>query len=202
MPLKNPPTPRRLRAQHANASRSTGPKTREGRRRAALNRREFVFSEGGREIMDHHQGDLREYQRIWRDLLAIFDFMGPQMEPYLAVIAADWWLKAHYAHRDRTPEALRGREERLLRIIDARLETELRELVAAYRVFSRQWRSHLQRELGSSGRVGLWHLRLAVETRLGPLQTLAAEGKLPQISPVEQELCQTVEELKALGEAF
>jgi hypothetical protein len=158
-----------------------------------------VFTRTGREIMDQHQGDLGEYQRIWRDLLAIFEFMGPEMEPYVAVIAADWWLKAHYAHRDRTPEALRGREERLIRIIDARLETELQELVAAYRVFSRQWRSHLQRELGSSGRVGLWHLRMAVETRLGPFQALAAQGKLAQISPVELELCQAVEELKGLG---
>jgi hypothetical protein len=98
MPHKNPTTLRRLCSQRENAARSTGPRTREGRRRSALNKREFVFSEGGREIMDHHQGDLREYQRIWRDLLAVFDIMGPEMEPYLAAIAADWWLKAHYAH--------------------------------------------------------------------------------------------------------
>ena len=90
-------TPVKLRAQRANARLSKGPKTPEGRRRAALNRRGIKHSfllqvEIGR------LGEGKELLRLWRDLLALFWFIKPELwqeqpklESCLERVAWAWW---------------------------------------------------------------------------------------------------------------
>ena len=171
-------TTRRTGAQHQNAVHSGGPKTKEGRRRSALNSRQMAVPKLAREIIERLKGDPEDFVRIWRDVLAIFWFMGSELEPFLDGAAWDWWLKQHYARNG-------GANELTMRAIDVRLERRLHDLVSAYRMVNRKWQDRLESELGTAGRVGMWHLRLAVETRLKPYQELVRSGKLPKVSPLE-----------------
>jgi hypothetical protein len=75
-----------------------------------------------------------------------------------------------------------GANELTMRAIDVRPEHKLHHLVRAYRMVNRKWQSWLECELHSAGRVGMWHLRLAVETRLKPYQELVRSRKLPKVS--------------------
>jgi hypothetical protein len=167
-----------MRAQPQNPVHSGGPKTKEGRRRSALNARGMAVPKLAREVLDRLKADPEDFLRIWRDVLAIFWFMGPELEPFLDAVAWDWWLKQHYARNG-------GANELTMRAIDVRLEHKLHDLVNAYRMVNRKWQSWLESELGSAGRAGMWHLRLAVETRLKPYQELVRTGKLPTVSPLE-----------------
>jgi hypothetical protein len=167
-----------MRAQHRNSALSTGPKTKEGRRRSALNQRQLVLPKLASEVLARLKADPEDFLRTWRDVLAIFWFMGPEMEPFLDAVAWDWWLKQHYALNG-------GANELTMRAIDVRLEHKLHDLVSAYRMVNRKWYRRLLSELGSAGRAGMWHLRLAVETRLKPYPELVRDGKLPKESPLE-----------------
>jgi len=171
-------TAKRMRAQRRNAARSTGPRSKEGRRRSALNQRRLALPRLASEIIESLKADPQDFLRTWRDVLAIFWFMDPEVQPFLDAVAWDWWLKQHYAVNG-------GSNELTLRAIDVRLECELHALVSAYRMLNRKWQCRLQSELGSSGRAGMWHLRLAVETRLRPYPELVRDGKLPKGSPLE-----------------
>ncbi|HEV2175764.1 MAG TPA: hypothetical protein VGW33_00945 [Terriglobia bacterium] len=191
MPAYRPLTPAQFRAQRRNARRSTGPRTIEGRRRSTLNYRQLRLPREAIELLQRVKGDPRDFLRLWRDVLAVFWFMGREMEPYLSVLAWDWWLKQHLARR--------GEPEHALRAIDARLEEALVELVAAYRWINREWRYRFMQEIGSTGELDIGHLRLAVETRLRAYQDLAEEGKLPQLSPMELAVSQMAEMMAELG---
>jgi len=167
-----------MRAQHPRSVRSGGPRSKEGRRRSALNRRRLAVPKLGREIIGRLKADPEDFLRTWRDVLAIFWFMGPEVEPFLDAVAWDWWLKQHFALNG-------GANDLTLRAIDVRLERNLHDLVSAYRMVNRKWCTRLESELGSAGRPGMWHLRLAVETRLRPYPELVRDGKLPKESPLE-----------------
>ncbi len=171
-------TAERTGRRRQNFARSGGPKTKEGRRRSALNARQMAVPKLAREVIERLKGDPDDFLRIWRDVLAIFWFMGPELEPFLDGVAWDCWLKQHYARNG-------GANELTMRAIDVRLERRLHDLVSGYRMVNRKWQSWLESQLGSSGRPGMWHLRLAVETRLKPYQELVRTGKLPKQSPLE-----------------
>jgi len=87
-------TPAKLRAQRANARLSRGPRTPEGRRRSALNRLDTSLAY----LLE--PGEARELRRIWRDLMAQFFFLKPELwrgdawlEIRLQWVATAWWLK-------------------------------------------------------------------------------------------------------------
>ena len=61
----------KLRAQGANAQRSTGPGTQAGRRRSALNRRRIRVSSLIAQWLNR-SGGLPDLERLFRDLLALF----------------------------------------------------------------------------------------------------------------------------------
>jgi hypothetical protein len=175
---KGSTTVKRIQAQRRNAALSTGPRTIEGRRRSALNRRGLAMPKLARKIIRRLKAKPEDFLRTWRDVLAIFWFMGPELDPFLDAVAWDWWLKQH--------RALSGEANELtLRAIDARLEHNLHNLVSAYRMTNRKWRCRLKSELGSAGRAGVWQLRLAVEARLRPYPDLVRDGRLPKESPLE-----------------
>jgi hypothetical protein len=180
-----------LRARRRNARSSTGPRTKEGRRRVSLNHRPMPLPRRGFDMMKRLKGSPEELFRLWRDVLCVFHFMGPEMEPYLHPLAWDWWMKQHIASR--------GAPQHTLRLIDGRIEHFLDRLLKAYGMINREWRCRLEREIGSWGELGMWHLRLAVETRLPDYQFLDASGTLPPISLLQAELSQLDELLAEMG---
>jgi hypothetical protein len=159
-------------ARRRNARRfATGPRTKEGRHRVSLNRRQLELPKAVLRNFERLRGDPRDFQRVWRDVLAIFSFMGPQMEPRLGAVAWDLWLKQHCLRCGEAAAVLEG--------IDARLEKNLVDLVRAYQVTNRKWKCCLAREFGPFFPGKLQHFRMAVELRLRSTQQLVREGKLP-----------------------
>jgi hypothetical protein len=76
-------TPDKLRAQRANAKRSTGPRTVHGKRRSARNRRKFPFWPALENYLRWRGADLAEVRRLWQDLLAVFWFVEPDCSAFL-----------------------------------------------------------------------------------------------------------------------
>jgi len=188
---KRPLSACELRARRRNARRSTGPRTKEGRRRSSLNWRRPVIPRGTYETLAKLQATPEGFIRTWRDLHSIFWFLGPEFDPYIDFVAWDWWLKEYHADR--------SAPERTLRLIDTRIENALGYLIDSCGMINRKWRVQFGREIGSTGEAGLWELRLAIEARLPAYRRLSAEGKLPEIPPLKatmNELEQVLQELE------
>ena len=109
MPEKRPLTVLQILARRRNARLSTGPKTREGRRRTSLNRRRMELGDQARRQLEQLRADPRQFQRVWRDLVSVFWFMGRPMEPALAAVAWDLWLKQFCLRRGDAREVLHRR---------------------------------------------------------------------------------------------
>jgi len=169
---KRPLTVPQILARRRNARRSTGPRTEEGRRRAKLNYRSLELPEAARRRLERLHADPRDFQRVWRDVLAVFAFMGPEMEPCLSAVAWDFWLKQHCA--------LHAFQHMDLLAIEARLDKSLMALLHVYKLSNRKWRFCLRREFGPFLEGGPGLFRKAVELRLESNQRLASQGKFPQ----------------------
>ena len=166
-----------IRARRRNARLSRGPRTKEGRRRSRLNFRCPEIPAAAYPLLESLHETPEGYTRTWRDLLSIFWFLGPQIEPYINILAWDLWLKERYARRSAPLHTLQ--------VIEARIEEWLGHAVNACGRIHRKDRAQLQREIGSNGDLGMRELRLAIEARLPGYRRLASEGKLPAISPSE-----------------
>jgi hypothetical protein len=155
----------KLRAQRANARLSKGPKTPEGRRRAALNRRGMKLSF----LLQGEKGRLRERKellRIWRDLLALFWFVKPglreeepKLESCLEKVAWDWWEKLQWLRDGFSKEGLWRQ--------DGRIEGDLWSFLFEFRLANRKADYWLCKEFGTNGRTFLAPLRESIEKRLG-----------------------------------
>ena len=132
--------------------------------------------------------------RTWRDLLSIFWFLGPQFEPYVSCLAWDWWLKALYIRR--------SAPLRKIHLLDARIEEWLGYTVTDAKNTHRKYRAWLEREIGSTGDLGMRELPLAIEARLPAFRHLDADGKLPEISPSEAAVYEFLNTLRELEAAF
>jgi hypothetical protein len=93
------PTPERVSARIAanrrNALKSTGPRTAAGKRRVALNRmRRGLCSEEAERKLRARGEDPREFHRLYRDLLAIFQPGSEAAAAGLAEMAWTWWEKS------------------------------------------------------------------------------------------------------------
>jgi hypothetical protein len=157
-------------ARRRNARLSTGPRTKAGRRRASLNRRQLELPPFAVENLKHLQADPRDFQRVWRDVVAILGFMGPQMEVCLSAVAWGFWLRQHCARQ--------GYSGADLVSIDDRLDSDLVRMVKAYRTLNRQWRNNLRREFGPFLEGDIRRFRMALELRLRSNQQLANQGQL------------------------
>lgn len=156
-----PPSEARLRAQRANARLATGPKTREGRRRSALNRlaakpKEIKWVWGGAEPRGH-----REFLRIWRDLRFLFGFVKPEywreeprLEIHLKEAARAWQSKLHAVCNGFSTGKL-----------DADIESGLESFIFEYRLCNRKCDYWCRREFGAGGRE-LRKLRQGIEARM------------------------------------
>ena len=163
-------TPAKLRAQQANARLSRGPRTREGRRRSALNRRGMglasILQATGR------KRDARELLDLWRDLLAQFWFIKPELwqrpprlrsclgiDFRLEQVAWAWWRKLRSVRTGASKEDLAKS--------DAWIESDLAAFLSEFRVEHPKADYWLRKEFGADRRLGMAALRERIEARLG-----------------------------------
>ncbi len=145
MPLLESPTltPARLAANRRNALKSTGPRTAAGKRRAALNAlsRNLCPQELERQLRARGE-DPREFCRLYRDLIAIFQ---PREEPAgraVEWLARTWWEKARRIRQWVAAGPARSQD------LDARLEELLRFAVHVQRQRHEWWHHRLVAVLG------------------------------------------------------
>jgi len=85
----------RIAANRRNALKSTGPFTLAGKRRVALNTTRFdLCSEEGERKLQARGEDPREFRRLSRDLIAIFQPHSEEAAACLERMAWAWWEKA------------------------------------------------------------------------------------------------------------
>ncbi len=186
MPLLKSPTltPARLAANRRNALKSTGPKTAAGKRRVALNAlsRDLCPQELERQLRARGE-DPREFRRLRRDLIAIFQ---PREEPAgraVEWLARTWWEKARWIRQWVAAGPARSPD------LDVRLEELLRFLVHVQRQRHEWWHhrlvSVLGRPLGSPAEV-----RHRIESRLFIFGARPGRRNYPQESPPERLLAE------------
>lgn len=157
---RKPISAARLRAQRANAQLSTGPRTREGRRRAALNRLGVM----GREIAWYDASkpeNTREYMRMWRDVRAAFWFVKPHLlrerpllELYLKGVAQAWAEKVLSARKGILGEGF-----------NRSIHYHLSYFHFHFRLWNQKCDYWLRKEFGSDGR-DMDKLREGIEAHL------------------------------------
>jgi hypothetical protein len=155
------PSPARLRAQRANAQLSTGPRTREGRRRSSLNRLGFKAS-GWRAFGGFEFRGQRDFLRVWRDLLALFWFIKPE-----------WWReqpKLEYSFRSAAWDWSRklplARSGSPCGSINESIQSSLSQFIFEFRLCNQKCHCWLGKEFGADGRTDIVKLREAIEARL------------------------------------
>jgi hypothetical protein len=154
-------TPVKLRAQRANARLSRGPRTPEGRRRSALNHRGMGLAR-----TFNRPGETQELLRIWRDLLAQFWFMKPELwrarpllELHLERAALLWWGKL-----DLVRKGLRGEN---LWAKNKEIEERLSDFLFQLRMGNQKCGYWLRKQFGTDGGLDIPALRESIEARLG-----------------------------------
>ena len=166
-------TPRKLRAQRANARLSTGPSTAAGRRRSALNRRKLELSELMTDELKRRGADLAEVRRLWHYVLAVFWFLDADCYHYLQSAAWLWWQKLHAVRR--------GGSEHYVKYAEAQSERRLRQAVERFAKSHQRWENLLRKEFGVDVQEeGIAPLRLAVESRMGAFRRM---GRLQHPPP-------------------
>ena len=92
---KPPLSPARLAANRRNAQKSTGPKTKAGKRRVALNARRLGFAPPEIERQLRARGeDPRDFRRLHRDVAGLFPPHDVTGEAAVRLLAMTWWEKA------------------------------------------------------------------------------------------------------------
>jgi len=87
--------PLRIAANRRNALKSTGPKTAAGKRRVGLNAlRQGLGSEELVRDLRRRGEDLRDFRRVERDLIAIFQPRDAETKRTVELMAWTWWQKA------------------------------------------------------------------------------------------------------------
>ncbi len=179
----------RIAANRRNALKSTGPKTPAGKRRSALNaRRRNLFPHELERQLRARGEDPREFCRLHRDLIAIFQPQDVAGVGAVELLARTWWEKARRIRQWVAAGPARCED------LDARLEELLRFLVQVLRQRHEWWRhrlvSVLGRPLGPPAEV-----RRRIELRLFIFGASPGRRKYPRVSTREQLL-------KELEEAF
>ncbi len=134
---------RRISANRQNARKSTGPRTRAGKYRSALNlrSRSFVSEALERELRSRGE-DPREFCRLQRDLAAIFHPHGPTDSAAVTMLATAWWLKGRRIRQWVGSGAAPCSE------LDARIEALLILVVSELRATHQPWKRRLVDAVG------------------------------------------------------
>ena len=137
------PSALRIAANRRNALKSTGPRTRAGKRRVALNALNHDLCPPELEQQLRVRGeDPREFRRLHRDLIAIFQAQEEAATAAVKTLALTWWEKARRIRHWVAAGPPRSED------LDARLEELLRFLVYVMRQRHQWWYSRLASVLG------------------------------------------------------
>ena len=162
MPTRKPKTltPAVIAANRRNALKSTGPITKAGKRRSALNSRHHGLIPPGLERqLEAQDGDVREFRRLHRDVLAILQPHQQAEVVGVELLAGFWWEKARRIRDGTAADPPRTDD------LDASLEELLQFVVQVQQHQHAWWRSRLAsvigRPIGSPANV-----RRRIEARL------------------------------------
>ncbi|MGO9271496.1 MAG: hypothetical protein ACLQOO_14755 [Terriglobia bacterium] len=142
---KPPLSPARLAANRRNARKSTGPKTKAGKRRAALNGRRLDVAFPEIEIERRLQArgeDPRDFRCLHRDVAALFQPQDVTGEAAAQLLAMTWWEKA------RRIRNWVGGGPAPTNDLDGKIEKLLVYLVSVQRQRHERWRTRLVEVLG------------------------------------------------------
>lgn len=138
-------TAAQLAANRRNAQKSTGPRTPEGKRRAALNSLKKSLFPHWRATLIHLKGENpQEYRRLHRDLIAI---LGPDNSFFRALVrelVELWWEKLCWLRGQMlgpTGPAVRDK-------FDLEIESGLTRYLTALSLHKRKWNAWLAHALG------------------------------------------------------
>jgi hypothetical protein len=141
---KPPLSPARLAANRRNAKKSTGPKTKAGKRRVALNPRRLGLAPPEFERQLQARGeDPRDFRRLHRDLAALLQPHDMAAEAAVQLLAMTWWEKARRIRNWVAAGPARTDD------LDEKIEDLLRFLVYVQRQRHERWQAHLVEVLGS-----------------------------------------------------
>ena len=163
----------RTLANRRNALKSTGPKTRAGKRRSALNGRNDLYpAELDRQLRARGE-DPREFRRLYRDLAAIFQPADAAGKQAVILMARTWWEKARRIRQWVAAGPARCQEQ------DALIEQLILFLVNVQRNRHEPWRVRLGavvgRPIGSPAEV-----RSKIEARLHLFGAKGTKRQYPQ----------------------
>lgn len=170
----------RIAANRRNALKSTGPKTIAGKRRVAMNgvSHNLCPQELAQQLIARGE-DPREFCRLQRDLIAIFQARDQAELAVVELLARVWWEKARRI-RGWVPAGPAPSED-----LDARLEELVRLLVQLLRTRHEWWQHRLLlvlgRPIGSPADV-----RRRIESRLFIFGGVPGRRKYQQESLREQ----------------
>ncbi len=142
---KPPLSPARLAANRRNAQKSTGPKTKAGKRRAALNARRLGLAPPEIERQLQARGeDPRDLRRLHCDVAALFQPHDVAGEAAVQLLAMTWWEKARRIRNWVAAGPARTDD------LDGKIEQLLTFLVNVQRQRHERWRVRLVDVLGSA----------------------------------------------------
>ena len=186
-PLPDRLSPSRLAANRRNAFKSTGPRTKAGKYRSALNSHQSRLCPEALERELRGRGeDPREFCRLHRDLVAILHPTDAMMSAAVELLARTWWQKARRIRQWVGAGAVRCPE------IDARLDALLMMVVDLMRRSRRPWKTRLAAVVGPL--IGSpSETRCQIEGQLSLFGANPASHKYP-IGPSREELQAWIED--------
>ena len=191
-PLRGRVSPRRLAANRRNALKSTGPRTKGGKYRSALNARKRGWCPEALERELRARGeDPREFCCLHRDLAAIFRPTDAVASTAVELLARTWWQKA------RRLRQWVGAGVPACAEIDARLDALLGVVVGLMRDRHQPWKTRLAAVVGPviGGRS---ETRRQIEGQLSLFRPLGAQpGKRRYDAPSDEALRAWVEDAVA-----
>ena len=131
-PLSRALSPARLAANRRNAKKSTGPKTKAGKRRVALNGRRLASPEIERQLRARGE-DPRDFRRLHRDVAALFQPQDVPGDAAVQLLALTWWEKARRIRNCVTAKAA------LTDDLDEKIEELLTFVVYVQRELRQRW---------------------------------------------------------------
>jgi len=132
-----------LAANRRNALKSTGPRSRAGKRRVALNALKRPLCPADLQSQLEARGeDPREFRRLYRDLIALFQPHDRIATKAVDLLARTWWEKARRIRNWVAAGPARVDD------LDAQLDELLQIVILSQRLGREKWQSRLAAVLG------------------------------------------------------
>lgn len=176
---KPPLSPARLAANRRNAQKSTGPKTKAGKRRVALNarRRGFAPPEIERQLLARGESP-RDFRCLHRDVAALFPAQDVIGETAVQLLAMTWWEKARRIRKWVAAGPAPTND------LDGKIEKLLVYLVSVQSQRHERWRVRLAEVLGPRPG-GPAEVRRKIERRLLAFGATKASRTYPRTTKLD-----------------